>query len=108
MKLLIGSIVAFAFLASATLALAKDYQVTGPVLDVKDDYIVVKKGSEDWEIARDKSTKASGEVKKGDKVMIKYKMTATSIEVKEAAKTKGDAKAKSDDKMKGEAKAKGK
>jgi len=38
--------------------------------------------------------------------MIKYKMTATSIEVKEAAKTKGDAKAKSDDKMKGDAKAK--
>ena len=106
MKRILGILVASAFLASATMVLAKDYQVTGPVLEVKDDYIVVKKGSEDWEIARDKSTKASGEVKKGDKVMIKYKMTATSIEVKEAAKSKGEAKAKSDDKMKGEAKTK--
>jgi hypothetical protein len=60
----------------------------------------VKKGNENWEIARDKDTKTSGEVKKGDRVMIKYKMIATSIEGKESAKTKSDSKATSDTKSK--------
>jgi hypothetical protein len=60
----------------------------------------VKKGSENWEIARDQDTKTSGEVKKGDRVMVKYKMTATSIEGKEPAKGKSDTKASSDSKSK--------
>jgi len=67
MKHLLASLVAATFLAAGSMALAKDYQVTGPVLDVKDDFIVVKKGSEDWEIARDKGTKASGDIKKATK-----------------------------------------
>ena len=99
MKRQLGLILAVLFL-SASFALAKDYQVTGPVVDVKDDAIIVKKGSENWEIARDKDTKTSGEVKKGDRVMVKYKMTATSIEGKEPAKGKSDAKASSDSKSK--------
>jgi uncharacterized protein YxeA len=86
MKKLLGLIVAVAFVASASLALAKDYQVTGPVVDVTNDQITVKKGTENWEIARDKDTKATGEIKKGDRVTIKYKMTATSIESKSTAK----------------------
>jgi hypothetical protein len=92
MKTYLASIIAAFFLITASLAMAKDYQVTGPVVDVKDDVIVVKKGTENWEIARDKSTKTTGDIKKGDKVMIKYKMTATSIENKEPAKTKTEAK----------------
>jgi hypothetical protein len=32
------------------------YQVTGPVVEVKDDSITVKKGSENWKIAKDKNT----------------------------------------------------
>jgi hypothetical protein len=99
MKRQLGIILAALFL-SASFALAKDYQVTGPVVDVKDDAIIVKKGSENWEIARDKDTKTSGEVKKGDRVMVKYKMTATSIEGKDSAKTKSDSKATSDSKSK--------
>jgi hypothetical protein len=99
MKRQLGIILTALFL-SASFALAKDYQVTGPVVDVKDDAIVVKKGNENWEIARDKDTKTSGEVKKGDRVMIKYKMIATSIEGKESAKTKSDSKATSDSKSK--------
>ena len=95
MKRLLGLLVATAFVASAPLALAKDYQVTGPVVDVTNDQITVKKGSENWEIARDKDTKATGEIKKGDRVMIKYKMIATTIESKSTAKatdkTKADA-----------------
>ncbi len=106
MKRLFGFLVMALFLSAASLALAKDYQVTGPVVDVKDDVIIVKKGTENWEIARDKNTKTSGEMKKGDRVMIKYKMTATSIEGKEPTKAKTDAKATTDSKMATDAKAK--
>jgi ribosomal 50S subunit-recycling heat shock protein len=106
MNRLLGLFVIALFLSAASLAVAKDYQVTGPVLDVKDDVIVVKKGNENWEIARDKNTKTSGEVKKGDRVMIKYKMTATSIEGKEPTKAKTDAKAATDTKVTTDAKAK--
>ncbi len=88
MKRTFGFFVAALFLSAASLAIAKDYQVTGPVIDVKDDVIIVKKGTENWEIARDKNTKTSGDIKKGDRVMIKYKMTATSIEGKEPTKAK--------------------
>jgi hypothetical protein len=100
MKQWFAALVGVIFLTAASLALAKDYQVTGPVVDVKDDVIIVKKGSDNWEIARDKDTKATGEIKKGDKVMIKYKMIATSIEGKEAPKAKAEAKAKTDAKAK--------
>ena len=64
---------------------AKDYQVTGPVLEVKDTYIVVQKGEQKWQIAMDSSTKGA-KPKVGDKVTIYYKMTATEIEVKPAKK----------------------
>jgi len=94
MKQMLATLVAATFLAAGSMALAKDYQVTGPVVDVKDDVIIVKKGSDNWEIARDKDTKTTGEIKKGDKVMIKYKMIATTIEGKEAPKGKAEAKAK--------------
>jgi len=99
-QLLALSVVA-AFLGAGALALAKDYQVTGPVVDVKDNAIVVKKGNENWEIARDKDTKSMGDIKKGDRVTIKYKMIATSIETKE---TKGKAEAKGKTEMKAETK----
>ena len=60
------------------------YQVTGPVLEVKDDMIAVQKGKDRWELARDKDTKVTGDLKVGSKVTIQYRMTATSIEAKEA------------------------
>ncbi|MEX0806222.1 MAG: hypothetical protein WD688_23310 [Candidatus Binatia bacterium] len=75
--------------------------MTGPVVDVKENAIIVKKGNENWEIARDKDTKTTGDIKKGDKVTIKYKMTATSIEggkAKSETKTKADSKAKAGEK----------
>ena len=106
MKHMLATLVAAAFLAAGSMALAKDYQVTGPVVDVKDDVIIVKKGSDNWEIARDKDTKTTGEIKKGAKVMIKYKMIATTIEGKEAPKGKAEAKGKTDDKTKADAKTK--
>ena len=69
--------VSFAFAGSL-----KTYQVTGPVLELKDDVIVVQKGKEKWEIARDKSTKVTGDLKVGSKVTIQYQMKATEIEAK--------------------------
>jgi hypothetical protein len=95
----LGLFVIAIFLSVGSLVWAKDYQVTGPVVDVKDDVIIVKKGNENWEIARDKNTKAPADIKKGDRVMIKYKMTATSIESKDS-KAKTDTKATTDTKAK--------
>ena len=75
------------FAAAAALAAGpKDYQVTGPVLELKDDLIVVQKGKDKWEIARDKDTKVTGDLKVGSKVTIQYKMKATSVEAKEEKK----------------------
>ncbi len=62
----------------------KSYQVTGPVLEVRDDAIVVEKGKEKWEIAKDKDTKVSGDVKVGAKVTVYYTMKAVEIEAKAA------------------------
>jgi hypothetical protein len=69
-------------------AAVKTYQVTGPVLEVTADKIVVQKGDEKWEIARDGSTKITGDVKVGAKVTVQYRMTAASVEVKPAADKK--------------------
>jgi hypothetical protein len=99
MKRLVGVLIASLFAASVAIAAGpKDYQVTGPVLDLKDDVIVVQKGNEKWEIGRDKGTKVNGDLKKGSRVTIQYKMNASSIEVKDAAKAKTDTKAKGDEK----------
>lgn len=68
--------------ASMSFAAAKTYQVTGPVLEIKSDTIVVQKGNDKWEIDKGAATKISGELKVGAKVTIEYRMTATKIEVK--------------------------
>jgi hypothetical protein len=67
---------------SAAFAAGKAYQVTGPILEVTDTMIAVQKGTDRWELARDASTKVTGELKVGAKVTIEYKMTAVSVEVK--------------------------
>ena len=67
-------------------AATKTYQVTGPVLEVRPDAVVVQKGTDKWEIARDASTKVTGDLKVGAKVTITYRMTAADIEVKPAAR----------------------
>jgi uncharacterized protein YdbL (DUF1318 family) len=82
MKKLILVLVAITCLASSNLlaADAKNYQVTGPVLEVNPTYLVVQKGDEKWQIACDKAT--LGAAKVGDKVTIQYQMVAKSVEVK--------------------------
>ena len=66
---------------------AKTYQVTGPVLEVTDTYIVVQKGDDKWQIARDKNTTGAA-IKVGDKVTIHYQMVAKDVEVKAEPKAK--------------------
>ncbi len=74
--------VVLAFAGAAQAGSAKGYQVTGPVLEMNDSLIVVQKGKERWEIARDARTKINGDVKVGTKVTIMYTMTATEVEAK--------------------------
>jgi hypothetical protein len=77
-------------LLAASIAFAggtKTYQVTGPVLEVKDDMIVVQKGKEKWEVARDKETKITGDLKVGSKVTVMYTMKAATIDAKADTKT---------------------
>jgi hypothetical protein len=78
-----------AMLASTALGAVKSYQVTGPVLEIRSDMIAVQKGKDRWEIARDPATSVKGDQPKvGDKVLIEYRMTATSVEVKSPAASK--------------------
>ena len=89
-----------AFLLVATMAFAagpKTYQVTGPVLEIKGDIIVVQKDTDKWEVAKDAATKITGDLKVGSKVTIEYTMTAKKVDVKEDKKA--DAK-KTDTKKK--------
>jgi len=77
---------AILFLSTTVVAGPAQYQVTGPVLEVREDVIVVQKGTEKWEIARDKATPSSGDLKVGAKVTVFYTMQASKIEIKEAPK----------------------
>ncbi|WP_413291479.1 hypothetical protein [Bdellovibrio sp. HCB337] len=64
-------------------AAPKTYQVTGPIVEVKEDTIVVDKKGELWEISKDAAAQVTGELKKGNKVTIKYKMVATEVSASE-------------------------
>ncbi len=87
MKRVLALTLVFVMFSSLAFAAAvKTYQVTGPVLEVTDDMIAVKKGADRWEIARAADTKVTGDLKVGSKVTIEYRMVATKVDVKEAAK----------------------
>lgn len=82
MKRIAVLFLAFMLFASFSFAAVNTYQVTGPVLEVKDDSITVQKGKEKWQVARDKDTKVTGDLKVGSKVTIQYTMKAVSVEAK--------------------------
>ena len=68
------------FLASIAFAAGpKTYQVTGPVLELTNDLIVVQKGKDRWEIGRGPDTKVTGDLKVGSKVTIEYRMNAATV-----------------------------
>ena len=83
---LLAIVSAFTLGVAAFAADANTYQVTGPILELTDTKIVVQKGKDKWELARNADTKVTGELKVGAKVTIQYSMTAQTVEVKEAAK----------------------
>ena len=72
---------------------AKAYQVTGPIVALTDNVITVQKGDEKWEIARTAATKVSGKLAVGSKVTVYYKMSADSVDVKDAPAEKKAEKA---------------
>jgi len=76
---------AFLLLTPVFAQAVDDFQVTGNVTEKTADSITVMKGKERFQIAIDKDTKMTGDVKVGGKVTIKYKMHASSIESKDAA-----------------------
>ncbi len=84
LKHVVVGMVGVAILVGAAVAepQAKTYQVTGPILELTDTKIVVQKGEEKWEVARDADTKVTGELKVGAKVTIDYRMFATKAAVK--------------------------
>ena len=81
-----------AFSAGYAFAATKTYQVTGPVLEVSADKLVVQKGKDRWEIARDAGTTVPADLKVGDKVTIQYRMIAASVETKPTGGSKASAK----------------
>jgi RNase P/RNase MRP subunit p29 len=89
MKTFVASLaLALSLVASAATAAesVNTYQVTGPIVELTATKIVVQKNDEKWEIARDGTTKVEGNLKKGAKVTVHYRMTATKVEVKPADK----------------------
>jgi RNase P/RNase MRP subunit p29 len=87
MKKVLVLVCAFVFIAVVAFAAGpKTYQVTGPVVEVTDTMIVVTKGKDNWQLARDANTRVTGDLKVGAKVTIDYTMTAASVEVKETKK----------------------
>jgi cytochrome c oxidase assembly protein Cox11 len=78
------AVVAVLLIGVAFAAAPKTYQVTGPVLSVSSDLIVVQKGKDKWELARNADTQVNGDLKVGAKVTIQYRMVATTVDVKPA------------------------
>lgn len=68
------------FALSSNLSLG--YQVTGKVVDSTDSKIVIQKGKEKFEIARDATTKTEGNPAVGSKATVEYTMAASSIVAK--------------------------
>lgn len=66
----------------------KDYQVTGPVLEITPSKIVIQKGRDKWEIARDANTQIDGTPAVGEKVTVHYSMNAIAIDEKTSKKSK--------------------
>jgi hypothetical protein len=84
-RMLAAATIAVALVAGSAMAAGKTYQVTGPVLEVTADKIVVQKGQDKWELLRDASTKVNGDLVVGAKVTITYTMTASAVDVKPAS-----------------------
>lgn len=97
-KRILASVLALVFAKASIAAVLDSYQVTGPANEVKENMVTVKKDKEKWQIAIDKDTRKTGDIKVGSKVTLKYQMKAASIEVKDAAKKGAKKEAKKEEK----------
>ena len=79
---LLVAVVGFFVPTTSWARMPKKYQVTGKVIEVDKDMIIVQKDEEKWEISRDAATKVTGELKVGAKVTIEYRMASTDVDVK--------------------------
>jgi len=61
----------------------KPIRITGQVVEVRDDVIVLQKGKERWEVARHAGTRIKGEIRKGARVTVDFRAVAASIEVRD-------------------------
>ena len=76
------------FSAASAWADTKDYQFTGPIVSMTDTTLVVQKGKENWEFAKDAATKLPADAKVGDKVTVHYVMHAEAVDVSAASPKK--------------------
>jgi hypothetical protein len=74
------------FMATTAGAGSKTYMIDGTITDIKGDVLTIQKDNAKYEMTRDAGAKVNGEMKVGSKVTVVYKMTATTIVVKEAKK----------------------
>lgn len=81
-KFVVLGAVAALVLSVPAMAAPKTYQVTGPVVEMSSDKMVVQKGKEKWEIQMG-SASMPADVKVGSKVMVEYTMTAMSVTSKD-------------------------
>ena len=93
-KKVLAVLAASLLFAAPVWAASKTYQVTGPVLELSADKIVVEKGKARWELARDTNTKIPAAIQVGSKVTIEYTMTAVTVEAKVGKDKKKGGKAK--------------
>jgi hypothetical protein len=88
--MIVGCCVMLLATGSALAAVTKQYQVTGPVVAITDNMIVISKGMEQWEIAKDPATKITGSPKVGSRVTVQYTMAAAAVEVKPGKAAKSE------------------
>ncbi|MDH4134781.1 MAG: hypothetical protein OEV31_08310 [Gammaproteobacteria bacterium] len=68
------------------LGATRPIRITGQVIDVREDAIVVQKGKEKWEIARHPAAAIKGDLKKGARVTVDFRAIAAGIEVRDEKK----------------------
>jgi len=68
------------------LGATRPIRITGQVVDVREDAIVVQKGKEKWEIARHPAAQIKGDLKKGARVTVDFRAIAANIEVRDDKK----------------------
>jgi hypothetical protein len=85
MKVFLALLSGLLLLAPA-MAATRAIIVTGPITDIRDDAIVIQKGKQQWEIARNPGTKVKGELRKGALVSVEVYLNAGTIEVREDQK----------------------